>query len=86
MIIHCSKKLSAKLENVSPTPLEEISLLGGWHAHLFTIDRRQCVMFCHDATRCTLFLPGLRKEHLPIWAANASGRSTSNPVSMSTIE
>jgi len=63
MIIHCSKKLAAKLADVSPGPLEETSPLGSWHAHLFTVDRRQCVMFCHDATRYTLFLPGLRKEH-----------------------
>lgn len=63
MIIHCSKNLAAKLADASPTALEETSPLGSWHAHLFTIDRRQCVMFCHDATRYTLFLPGLRKEH-----------------------
>ena len=63
MIIHCSKKLAAKLADVSPAPLAETSPLGGWHVHLFTLDRRQCVMFMHDATRYTLFLPGLRKEH-----------------------
>lgn len=63
MIIHCSKKLAAKLTDVSPTPLQETSPLGSWHAHLFTIDRRQCAMFCHDASRYTLFVPGLRKEH-----------------------
>ncbi|MBI1397817.1 MAG: hypothetical protein GC151_17735 [Betaproteobacteria bacterium] len=62
MILHCSRKLAAKLTGVSPTPLEETSPLGSWHGHLFTMDRRQCVMFCHDATRFTLFLPGLRKE------------------------
>jgi len=63
MIIHCSQKLAAKLPDVSPTPLEETSPLGGWYAHLFTLDRRQCVMFCHDATRYVLFLPGLRKAN-----------------------
>jgi hypothetical protein len=62
MILHCSQKLAAKLPNVSPTPLEEASPLGSWHGHLFTLDRRQCVMFCHDTTRYVLFLPGLRKE------------------------
>jgi hypothetical protein len=63
MIVHCSKKLAAKLAGVSAQPLEEASPLGSWHGHLFTLDRRQCVMFCHDATRYVLFLPGLRKEH-----------------------
>lgn len=44
-------------------PLEEIGLIGNWHGHLFTLRRRQCVMFVHNATRYMLFLPGLRKEH-----------------------
>jgi hypothetical protein len=61
VILHCSKKLAAKLPGVSPTPLEETSPLGSWHGHLMLFDRRQCVMFMHDATRFALFLPGLRK-------------------------
>jgi len=61
MIIHCSRKLAAKLPAVSTTPLAETSLLGSWHGHLFIVDRRQCVMFCHDASRYCLFLSGLRK-------------------------
>lgn len=64
MIIHCSKKLAAKLPDVSTVPLEETSPLGSWHAHLHRIDRRQCVLFCHDATRYVLLLPGLKKEQL----------------------
>lgn len=62
MILHCSKKLATKLPDVSSVPLEETSPLGSWHGHLFTLDRRQCVMLVHDATRYALFLPGLRKE------------------------
>jgi hypothetical protein len=66
IILHCSQKLAAKLSAVSSTPLEETSPLGGWHGHLFTLDRRQCVMFVHDATRYALFLPGLRKEDFAV--------------------
>ena len=62
MILHCSQKLAAKLAGVSPVPLEESSPLGSWHGHLLMLDRRQCLMFCHDATRYVLFLPGVRKE------------------------
>lgn len=62
MIIHCSQKFAAKLKDVSPTALHENSPLGSWHGHLLVLDRRQCVMFCHDATRFVLFLSGLRKE------------------------
>lgn len=63
MIIHSCRKLAAKLPEVSKIPLEETSPLGSWHAHLFTLDRRQCVMFCHDESRYCLFLAGLRKPH-----------------------
>lgn len=63
MILHCSKKLATKLSDVSPTPLAETSPLGSWHGHLFTMDRRQCVMFCHDESRYVLFMAGLRKQH-----------------------
>lgn len=63
MIIHCSRKLADKLAGVSETPLPEASPLGSWHGHLFTLDRRQCGLFCHDASRYVLFLPALRKDH-----------------------
>ena len=62
MILHCSQKLATKLADVWAAPLEESSPLGSWHGHLLMLDRRQCVMFCHDATRYVLFLPGVRKE------------------------
>lgn len=61
MILHCSRKLADRLPEVSVAALEETSPLGSWHGHLFTLDRRQCVMFVHDATRYALFMPGLRK-------------------------
>jgi len=63
MIIHCTKKLTAKLPNVSAKPLNEDSPMGSWHAQLYTIDHRQCVLFCHDLSRYVLRLPGLRKPH-----------------------
>jgi hypothetical protein len=62
MIIHCSRKLAAKLPHVSKEPLAETSVLGSWHSHVFVLDRRQCVLFCHDLTRFMLFMPGWRKE------------------------
>ena len=61
MLIHCTQKLTAKLPEVSTTQLTEVSPLGSWHANLYTIDRRQCVLFCHDASRYVLFVPGLVK-------------------------
>lgn len=64
MIIHCTKKLAKKLPVVSNEPQTETSPLGSWHAHLYTIHRHNCILFCHDATRYTVFLPGLRKQQL----------------------
>jgi len=61
MLLHCTQKLAAKLPEVSATPLVETSPLGSWHAHLYSYDRRQCVLFCHDESRYCLFLPGLVK-------------------------
>ena len=62
MIFHCTKALAAKLPELSPERLADSNPFGSWHAHLHVIDRRQCVMFCHDSTRFILFQAGLRKE------------------------
>ena len=61
MILHCTEKLAAKLK-LAPSPAENTcqSPLGSWHANLLRIDRVQCVLFCHDATRFALFLSGLK--------------------------
>ena len=74
MIIHCTKKLAGKLPDVSATALTEASPLGSWHAHVYTIHRKNCLLFCHDDTRFTMFLPGLRKaefSRLGFWFREA---------------
>jgi hypothetical protein len=63
VIIHCTKKLARKVAGVSAVALREPHALQR-HGHLYRVDRRQCVLFCHDGTRFALFLPGMRKEHL----------------------
>lgn len=62
MIIHCTKKLAAKLPDVSAEPQIETSPLGSWHANLYVIDRRNCLLFCHDDIRYTVFVAGLVKR------------------------
>jgi hypothetical protein len=61
MIIHATRNMAQRLPDVSAEPLVETSPLGSWHADRLTIDRRQCVLFCHDETRAALFAAGLRK-------------------------
>jgi hypothetical protein len=58
MIFHCDKALAAKLPEVSSVSITDANPLGSWHAHLHVIDRRQCIMFCHDTTRFVLFESG----------------------------
>ena len=70
MILHCTQKLAARIPSTTDLPdpaaesVSQSGLLSSWHANLLTLDRRQCVLFCHDATRFVLFLPGLRTPQL----------------------
>lgn len=73
--IHITQKLAAKLPLDSEGYLpckddypasDELlnvreSVLSGWHAHLLTLQRRNCVLFVHDETRFAVFLPMLTK-------------------------
>lgn len=70
MLIHCTQKLAAKLPNVSKQALTDDNPLGSWHANLYVIDRRNCIMFCHDQTRFILFMAGLQQAdfaNLDFW-------------------
>lgn len=64
MIVHCTRKLGARLGKVSGGLPGESSPLGDWHANPYFIDRRQCVLFCHDESRYCLSLPGVRAQQL----------------------
>lgn len=46
------------------------SPLSGWHTNLILLQRRQCVLFVHDATRFPVFVPALKKDdfaELDLW-------------------
>ena len=72
--LHCTKKLLAKLplheggrlkskrSSAYPANDGEESLLSGWHANLILMQRRQCVLLTHDATRFPVFIPALKKN------------------------
>jgi hypothetical protein len=58
MLIRCTQKLLAEI----PAGLADLSAAGeGWHANLLRIERRKCVLFTHDATLYSVFVPGLTK-------------------------
>jgi len=72
--LHCTKKLLAKLPLLDDGHLNSNhghfadehtagkSLLSDWHANLILLQRHQCVLFVHDATRFPVFVPALKKK------------------------
>lgn len=57
-LIHCTQKLLAEI----PDRLIDPSTPGeSWHANLLRLDRRKCVLFTHDTTLYSVFVPGLKK-------------------------
>lgn len=77
--IHCTKKLLSRLPvGVGEQLRSEYSdyfaandatptLLSGWHGHLVTLQRRQCVLLVHDTTRFPVFIPALKKHDFAIF-------------------
>jgi len=61
MKIHCTKKLAKKLPDLSEGEAPVESGFWDWHANLFTIHRRHCVIACHDQSRFSVLLGGLTK-------------------------
>ncbi|MDX1251748.1 MAG: hypothetical protein IDH49_05780 [Gammaproteobacteria bacterium] len=57
-LIHCTKKLLAELPS---SLIDQVATGESWHANVLRIDRRKCVLFTHDATLYSVFVPGLRK-------------------------
>lgn len=58
LLIHCTQKLLGEIPDnlIDPAASGE-----SWHANLLRIDRRKCVLFTHDATLYSVFVPGLKK-------------------------
>lgn len=57
-LIRCTKKLLGEI----PTDLLDMAASGdSWHANLLRIERRKCVLFTHDATLYSVFVPALKK-------------------------
>lgn len=71
--IHATKKLLAKLSvnkegylakdknDCSLSPVLSKNPLSDWHANLIILQRRNCILMVHDATRFPLFIPCLTK-------------------------
>jgi len=57
-LIRCTQKLLAEIpaSRIDPNASGE-----SWHANLLRIERRKCVLFTHDATLYSVFVPVLTK-------------------------
>ncbi|GKS57823.1 hypothetical protein YTPLAS18_13500 [Nitrospira sp.] len=92
MILHCTTKLATKLprslweEAAAAGSSDRLPQFEDWHGHLLVLDRRQCVIFCHDLTRYVLFIPGLRapqfaeleRWHRELFTATLAAQSVSS--------
>ncbi len=61
--LRCTKKLLSELGRKPSDETQYADEFGCWHANLLRIDRRKCVLFTHDKTLYTFFVPGLTKPH-----------------------
>lgn len=61
--LQCTKKLESELGMMDfvavPTAVDP---LFGWHAHLFLLNRRKCVLVMNNETRYNFVLHGLKKQ------------------------
>ena len=62
-ILRCTKKLLTELKTKPSEGTISSNDLGSWHANLLRIERRKCILFTHDATLYSFFMPGLKKPH-----------------------
>jgi len=61
MIIRCTQKLLSELK-IKPVPVASSDdPFWCWHANMFYIERRKCVLITHDQTLFTFFIPALKK-------------------------
>ena len=60
-ILRCTKKLLNELKIKPSEEANQSGELGSWHANLLRVDRRKCVLFTHDRTLFSFFVPGLKK-------------------------
>lgn len=60
-LIRCTQKMLKELKQEPTNVVPLNGLLGSWHANIFFIERRKCVLVTNDSTLYTLFIPYLKK-------------------------
>jgi hypothetical protein len=64
--IYCSKKLGDYIGSIEKNlPQDNLELKpNDWNAHLFTLDRKKCLIFVHALTHYTIFIEKILKKDL----------------------
>lgn len=62
MTIYCSKKLETFLGQVTPTIPTAPSMFGDWNGHLFTINRKKCLIFMNNKTCYSVVMTNVFKK------------------------
>ena len=60
-LIKCTKKLLDELQQKPTSEFVQVNKLGSWHANIFHIERRKCVLVTNDLTLYAMFIPYLTK-------------------------
>ena len=65
-IIYCTKKLANFInrDGLSPIQPETPSPLGEWNGHLFTINRKKCLVFVNNRSWYSVFITDISKKDL----------------------
>jgi hypothetical protein len=71
MTIYCSKKLETYLGDVSPlNPQLNESTLGDWNGHLFTVNRKKCLILTNNKTWYSVIVLDVTKKDNKIFRQN----------------
>jgi hypothetical protein len=64
MTIYCSKKLETFLGKIVKPVSAVSSWLGDWNGHLFTVDRKKCLIFMNNKTCYSVIMTNVYKKEL----------------------
>ena len=62
-IIRCTRKLLKELKVEPEENVWEKSWLESWHADVFILERRKCILITNDRTLYSFFLPAFHKDN-----------------------
>jgi hypothetical protein len=64
MKIFCSKKMESFMGRITESVQPTSSLFGDWNGHLFTVDRKKCLIFMNKKTYYSVIMTNVYKKDL----------------------